>query len=773
MLKDSFHVLEYFRLLNIISNFAQSSLGKDYCLALRPIYEHEDIENRLRLLSEFRELINVKGWVSIDNISSVVKYLDKANIKGWYLTPDEILLIKRLLENAFNVKHFVIEEGKEYKRLVKLVNSIPDSKYLLKLLRKSISDNGIIKDSASIILKRIREKKSYYRDYIRKKLEKILAKSGISEFNISIRDGRYVVGLNSNKKGNIRGIFHGYSQSKATSFVEPAQIVEENNKIAELEIEEKDEEIRILRNITEQIKKFKHNIEKTQSLLGKIDSFYAQAKFCNLLSCNMPEICKDNVIDIKQAKNPILAYLSINGDTDCIPVNLSLSAEKNILIISGPNRGGKTVALKTLGLLVLMTQSGLHIPAEEGSKLRIFKKILAEIGDDQNIETGLSTFSAHIEHLKKIVEDADHDTLIIMDEPGMGTDPLEGASISMAILDYLIEKGSFIAISTHFNRLKLYGINNKRVKSASVEFDSNKGIPTYRLIYGSPGISMGFEIAKTLGMPDYILIKAKDYCNDNEFKLTKIMAELSDKILSLEKEKAKLLELKSKYQELYEDIKSKKESIISAARNQAELVIKNAKKELRDAIIRLKKKKSPPGEIVNKVSDITKDLIEKFERSDKQVNKKMVQLKEGQIIYHKGLKQKGVVLTYDSTRKNAFISLGSLRMWADLVDVEIIEEEDSKFLSFRESDNEEFDRTFMPEINIIGYKVDDALPVIDKAIDKAILNGNSAFKIIHGIGTGRLRRAIRDYLKTMPQVKQIKNAPPEMGGNAITIVELL
>ncbi len=771
--------MEYFYLLEIISNYARSPLGRDYCLSLRPVSDLDEIRQRLDLLAEVREFLNVKGWSFEGDVGPVDTYLNKVRIKASYLACDEILRIKRLLDVAFGIKKFVLSEGKEYKRLYSLVQQIPDLRDLLTLFKRSISDTGKIKDSASLRLKRIREKKAHYRNYLQKRLQELLAGLGINDFHISIRDGRYVVGLNSNKRGKIKGIFHGYSHSKATSFIEPADVVDENNRIAELEAEEKEEEARVLIAITKEIAREKDQIEYTQFLLGKIDAIYAQARFCDLISCVRPEICEDDVIDIDSAKNPILGYLSSSRGGDCVPVDLRLNREKNVLIISGPNRGGKTVALKTLGLLCLMAQTGLHIPAKEGSRLRIFKRIIAEIGDDQDIQSGMSTFSAHIQHLKEIIENADEDTLVIIDEPGMGTDPLEGASLSMAILDHLIKKGAFVAISTHLNKLKLYGINNKKVMNASVEFDLEKRAPTYRLKYGSAGVSMGFEIAKEMGIPDSILMKARDYLDDNGVQVNRSIERLNELVSQLNDERDELQRIKREYDDLYQRIKKEKEQILDTARIEAESLIRNAREELREAIRRFKKRREvSPNEVINKVSNITRELTSRFTPSkDDSGDTPRTLFREGQGIYHKGLKKKGVVISSDPEKKSAFILLGNMRLWTNFNDIEPLEEgsgsddkqgQDQSVLEI----SKENESTFMLEINLVGYRVDEAIPVIDKAIDRAILSGSPGFKIIHGIGTGKLRKAVREYLKSIPQVKSVRKADTRFGGDSITIVEL-
>ncbi len=773
MLKNSLQALEYDQLLKIISAYTESELGKEYLLSLSPITDHDQINERLRLLAELREFLNVRGRLSIGELLPVDKLLDKSNIDGLHLLPEELLLIKRLVEAAVNIKRFIISEGKEYKRLYLIAQHMPDLKGLLSVLDKSISDTGRLKDSASPRLKKIREKKAHYRTYAQKRLEQILNSQGIKDFQLSVRDGRYVAGINSNKKGSIKGIFHGYSNSKATSFVEPAELVEENNRIAELEIEEKEEEKKILISLTKDIAQKRKEIRDTQSILAKIDALSAQAKFCDLLSCVMPEISDEDIVDIRGAKNPILAYFYLSEKKDCVPIDILLTKEKKVLIISGPNRGGKTVALKTLGLLVLMAQTGIHIPAQEGTKLRIFKKVIAEIGDEQDIRSGMSTFSAHVQHLKEIIEQADKDSLIIMDEPGMGTDPMEGAGLSMAILDYLIEKEAFVAISTHLNKIKLYGLQNPKVMSASVEFDMDKKVPTYRLIYGSPGVSMGFEIAKEMGIPEQILSKAKTYVDGNEYRLNKSIEVFGKIINELEKEKKELQQLKQEYDILYEKIKKEKKEIVQSAKKEIDLITLEAKQKAIEILEKIKKEKRSIShkQIITKVSDITKNLYSKLglnvETEDKDV---LDEIEEGQLVYHKGLKSKAVISSYEPDKKKVLISVGNIRLWTDLKDLEPITLEDKK--PDHEDQKDTYEGTYVPEINIVGYRVEEAIKTVDKAINEAILKGNPGLRIIHGIGTGRLKKAVREYLKNMSHViKEVKSANTKIGGDGITIVE--
>ncbi len=754
MLKDSYQALEYFKLLEIISNYAESPLGKEFCLSLRPSFSLDQIKYRLGLISEIREFLNTKGELSVGNISPADPILERA--KRGYLLPEEILDIRILIETGISIREKILSEGKEYKTLYMLAKSEPDLSDLVRFIKDRISESGMINDSASSRLMEIRKKKKSCRIYIQKRLEEILSRLKLEGSHVTVIEGRYVIGISSGKRKSIKGLFHGYSNSKATSFIEPEEIVEENNLLRELEIEEKEEEIRILTEITERIRERKGDIIRIQEFLKKIDGICAIARFCDSLKCKVPEISEDT-LDIKGARNPILEYIK-----GCVPVDLRLKKDKNLLIISGPNRGGKTVALKTLGLLCLMTQTGIHIPAEEGSRIKVFKKIMAEIGDDQDISLGMSTFSAHIEHLRTMIESADKDSLIIIDEPGMGTDPEEGAALSMAILDYLMKKNAYIAISTHLNKIKLYGLEKEGVISAYVEFDKEKRIPTYRLNYGSAGASMAFETALRLGIPEEILSNAKRYLDKDTLKLNSLIEKVDLLVRELEREKEEVKRLKEQYERRLKRLEEEKDVILEEKRKEAENLIRKAKREFWAVIDRIKREKKELKKAEKEFSDIARELKAEFE---KEVVKKSYQgeIKEGSPVYHIRLRQKGKLVSYDPEKKKALISIGNIRFWTDIEDIQPAEEEKEK-TSFSEERGES---SYVPEINVIGHRVDEAIPKIDKAIDNAILNGNPGLKIIHGIGTGRLRKAIREYLKSVPYVKGIKT-----DSEAVTFVEL-
>ncbi len=735
--------------------------------------------------------MKTEGFVSLSDVTDVARMLSKSVAAGSYLEPDEFLCILRLVEAGRLSKKFIRSRRALYPKLYSLVEDVPDFDDLASTIKRTIASNGAIKDSASPELKRIRGKKIRLRQDLEKKLDSIRNSSGLTsdrkENLVTVRDGRYVVALRTDQKSRVEGIIHDYSQTKATCFLEPVEVIKDNNRVAELAQEEKAEEFRILKELTDRVRDRASDLEYLQSTVGKLDGIYARAGFSEAQSCVMPEISTEYGVELRGARNPILMAMGLKngaGEKAPVPVDILLDGNHNVLVISGPNRGGKTVTLKTLGLMSLMAQSGVHIPAEEGSCLPVFDQVIADIGDDQDIQEGQSTFSAHAVHLTHILAQTDTRSLVIIDEPGMGTDPDEGVALSMAVLDDLSEKGGFVAVSTHSNRLKAYGLSNKRAVNASVEFDGQKNSPTFRLIYGVPGVSHALDVAREMGVPSAILDRARDYLDRDEVRLNRLIEKMNKLLGAAEKEKRDADALKEKYLDAAEEMEERfsaleieKKALIDEKKREAESVIKEAREELKQAINFLKKKKMPVSHVTGKHAEANRKLKGYFEQEAEKGNGKrstdLSNFKTGQLVYHKGLQQKGTIQSVDFSSGRVGVMLGKIKVAASVKDIELIqdvEKSGSKDSVLAVSwDMEDIDST---ELNIIGYRVDEAIPLIDKTIDRALVDGEPTLRIIHGYGTGRLRKAIRGHLKEVSFVKNFCSADPKSGGDAITIVEL-
>jgi len=795
MIEHTYRVLGYYRLLDILSHYAACPLGQSECLSLKPLNDPEQINNELRLVSEMRLLIKTQGFVSLSDLMDISPVVKKSGIVGSCLEADEFLCILSLVEAGGHSKKFLRPRRALFPRLYDLVKFMPEFEALTKALRETISSNGTIKDSASPLLKKIREKKIHLRQDLEKKLVGIQRSAGISDSRqdqvVTVRDGRYVVAVRTDQKSRIEGIIHDYSQTKATCFLEPVEVIQDNNRAAELAQEEKAEEFRILENLTGMVRDLAHDLEHAQSLLGRLDGIYARACFGEAQSCIMPEIGPGYGIELRSARNPILLAMALEGDSGengknfPVPVDILLDGAHNLLVISGPNRGGKTVTLKTLGLMSLMAQAGIHLPAEEGSRLPIFDQVMADIGDDQDIQAGQSTFSAHAAHLTHILDQSHKKSLVIIDEPGMGTDPDEGVALSMAVMDVLSERGAFVAASTHSNRLKAYGLSNKRAVNASVEFDVQNNRPTFKLTYGAPGISHALEVAREMGVPPDILDLASQYLDRDEIRLNRLIEKMNRLIIEAEQEKQIAEDLKEKYlantvqlQDRLGSLEAEKKAMIEAKRLEAEAAIREAKEDLKQAVNLLKKKKEPvQARVSEKHTEVGRKLTDYFEmETRKEKEKSYIDIKkfqEGQIVYHRVFKQKGIVQSVDLSAGRVSVMFGNIKVSTGVQFVELIKDDRTPVSERPEgSVSWNMDKEDLRELNVVGYRVDDAIPLIDKTIDRALVDGELTLRIIHGFGTGRLRDAIRGHLKGVPYVKNISSADPRLGGDAITIVEL-
>jgi len=536
MIEHSLKVLEYYRLLNILSYYAASPLGRSDCLSLKPLQELESIDDEQRLVSEMKELLLIKGFISLSSLFDLRPMLRKAAKSGTFLEEKEFLSIHNLIQISHQVKKWIREAGRLCPSLVGIAENIPACDTLAMEIGKSITEDGGVSDYASPELSSIRSRRVTQRRVIEKKVNGILNSREFSDDNlISVRDGRYVISMRTDTKGFVKGIVHGYSNTRSTVFIEPLAVVDENNHLVELTDREKEEEKKVLKRLTDLVSDFSTELVSCLEIMGRVDGLFARAEFSKAIKGIRPILSTNKIISFSGALNPILLSLYLEsskggkaGNTESVvPIEIKIDDQKNILIISGPNRGGKTVALKTIGLLTLMTQAGMHIPVKEGSTLSVFNDILAEIGDDQDISAGLSTFSARLEHLKEIIDQAGENSLVILDELGTGTDPDEGASLAMAILDYFSQKGSLSAITTHYQRLKRYGLINKKAQNASVEFDYEMGQPTFRLLTGMSGISHAIETAQDLGIKGEIVDKATTYLGKEKGRSDLVMEDLA------------------------------------------------------------------------------------------------------------------------------------------------------------------------------------------------------------------------------------------------------
>jgi len=730
-------------------------------------------------------LLQVKGFFALEGLVDIGSVLRNSQAEGSVLDPEELLSVLSITEACKQARKRILSNESLCPELQDLIREMPVFEELREEIKRAISPNEAINDSASPELKRIRRQKTLLRRELQKLLENIKRLKGLSsdgdDHLVSIRDGRYVIPLRTELKNRADGIIHDYSRTQATCFFEPIEVIQDNNRLAELSHLEKEEELRILRSLTSMVKDLAEDLNGSQTLLAKLDGLYARAELSRAMEAVRPVFHKKGALDLRQARNPILVALASGGDSP-VASDILLDEHQKVMIISGPNRGGKTVTLKTLGLLSLMAQAGLHVPAAEGTSLPVFKNIMAEIGDDQDIQAGLSTFSAHINYLKYMMAHADQESLVIIDEPGMGTDPDEGAALAMAVLDELTHKGAFVAVSTHLNRVKTYGILHERVRNARMEFDTSTSRPTFSLQYGTPGISYAFEMARDAGIRPEVLEQAKGYLDRDEVRLNRLIHKLNRLKQETTREKRDALQIKEKYQAAREKLRlalkkvdAEKRTLLAEKRAEAENLIRGAGEEFKRLINTFKKTgESSQALIKQRFDGTSEDLLNALSIEESKGKSVGVSgLGIGQRVRHRKLDQVGTLLSLDASNSKATMLAGNVRLTARLCDLEpLYEGEDSAKDEFTGHIPDLPSGDLLSEINVIGYRVADALPLIDKMIDRAMMEGEISLRIIHGYGTGKLREAIREHLSGFSCVKRISGADSRSGGEAITVVDL-
>ena len=668
-----------------------------------------------------------------------------------------------------------------------LTNSIRQlytNKMIENRIESAIISDDEIADSASKKLHSIRTSKKRKLDSIKEKLNNIIKSdkydSSLQDRLVTQRDGRYVVPVKSEKRRQVEGIIHDQSQSGQTVYIEPRVVVELNNEIRQLELEEKDEIQRILRELSEIVGDFSDEIRGNQEILVFLDLVFARAKYSMSIDGVKPFINDKHIIDLINARHPLL-----KGNV--VPINFKIGEEYSTLVITGPNTGGKTVSLKTVGLLTLMAELGLHIPCEYGSKISVFENIYADIGDKQSIEMSLSTFSASMKNIVEIVEKADKNSLVLFDELGAGTDPTEGAALAMSILDFFTKRNITTITTTHYSELKAYASNTENVENASVEFDVNTLSPTFKLIIGRPGKSNALEISRKLGLDNRIIDNVSNYLSEESrdvedmiSRLDKDRIESEERLKKIEKLELQNRSLKNRLNNEIEKAKEDREKIIEEAKEKAKKIIEDAK-ETSDDMLKLAKK-STSKEIpdidrtLNEINDKFKDEQEKYSKEIEGIKNTNVpqNLKIGDRVYILSLKDEAIVVTKPDDNGDLLVQAGILKFNVNIKDLRKLNKDskDKKSTSSIKNvlKNKRTNRSVI--LDVRGETVDEAIDNIENFLDDAILTGSNKLKIIHGKGTGALKKGIREYLKTNRNVESFKYGKPNEGGDGVTFIEL-
>jgi|LSQX01.3.fsa_nt_gb DNA mismatch repair protein MutS2 len=786
--------LEYNKIINTLKDFPNSVLAKELVQKLKPSTDTGEI---IRMQSETTRAVNMivkKGNPPLGELPDIRGSLKRVEI-GAILEPEELISIAYLLKISRNMREYYRSDKEEQCERCNELDIFFSNLKVHKGTEDRINDCIIseeeISDNASGELRNIRRKISNANEKIKSTLNNIIHSTKyqkyLQDFIVTIRGGRYVVPVKSEYRAEVKGIVHDTSTSGSTLFIEPVSVVELNNQLRQLEAEEKREIQKILSELTALVNENLQDLYYNLDIVVNLDFIFAKAKFSIELYGIQPKINTNGYINIRKARHPLL------DDDKVVPIDIYLGDNFKSLVITGPNTGGKTVTLKTLGLLIIMVQSGLHIPAEEKTEVSVFNKIYADIGDEQSIEQNLSTFSSHMTNIVKILREADETSLVLLDELGAGTDPVEGAALAMSILEYLYAKGAFTAATTHYSELKMFALNTPGMENASCEFNVETLQPTYKLLIGIPGKSNAFAISKRLGLNTDIIQRATEFISQDKKKFEDVISRLEDdrKITSKEKDmaiqyKRETEELKKKLNEEKESFEDKKESIINEARREARRIIQQAKLETEDIIKELKKLEEirdvsqKNNEIqdtrtrLNKnLNDIDALLFNQTEKSEEKISIPKSEIKPGRLVKVKSIDQKGTIISEPNQDNEVRVQVGIMKINVHMSDLKLIEEKNlDKFSGGTVRVNNLKSSYVKNELSVRGQVLDEALHNVDKFLDDAAMAGLKEVIIIHGKGAGILRGGIHDMLKNHQQVKGYRLGGYGEGEHGVTIVEM-
>lgn len=786
-----FHTLEYDKIIQMLEKHAGSILGKKYCRELLPHTDYDTIQNEQRETSDALTHILTQGNISFQGVTDVRESLKRLEI-GSILGTGELLAISKLLNTAGTVKTYFRKKLNEQEETGDSLNEyyqlIEPLSPLMNEIRRCILTEDEVADDASVGLSKVRQSLKRANERIHEQLNTILnssARNMLQDGIITMRNGRYCLPVKAEYRSSFQGMLHDQSATGSTLFMEPASVVKLNNEIRELELKEQEEIEKILATLSNQTAEQSYFIEQNFQILSKLDFIFAKASLSKELKGTEPKFPAEGYIQIKKGRHPLIPANKV------VPIDIHLGKDFSLLIVTGPNTGGKTVSLKTIGLFTLMGQAGLHIPAFDGSCLRIFKEVYADIGDEQSIEQNLSTFSSHMVNTVSILEKADSNSLVLFDELGAGTDPVEGAALATSILSNLHNRGSIVMATTHYSELKLYALQTSDVENACCEFDVATLRPTYRLLIGVPGKSNAFAISGKLGLSYDIIEDAKRRVTSDAQAFEDVLSDLESTRQKLEEEHAtvsqsrkEIAELKKQLREKTEKIDSSKERILANANAEASKILSDAK-EYADATIRKYTKWAKSDKHIREMEAERAKLREQIKDKDQSVKnnvpkKKAKKIKPDDLIIGAdvrilSLNSVGTISTLPNEKGDLFVQAGLLRTKINITDIELVEQPKPK----NENRNKtgggkirmEKSANISQDVNLIGLTVDEALPVLGKYLDDAYLAHLTKVTVIHGRGTGALRKAVHSHLKRTKYVKSYRLGEFGEGDMGVTIVE--
>ncbi|MBI5468111.1 MAG: Smr/MutS family protein, partial [Deltaproteobacteria bacterium] len=661
--------------------------------------------------------------------------------------------------------------ARTYPRIASKIEGVSDQKHLLRELNRIFDEKGGIKDDASHELFRLRKEIRAARGRSRSIIEEVSADKSVREIlqedYISIRDDRYVLAIKAGMHSFFKGVIHGRSGSGATYFVEPLELVELNNRVAVLCKEEKAEEIKILKGATASVIGKKAELLSDLDIIGDLDCVQAKVLFGADLDAVVPEVRPDGEVRFNSARHPLLILKEKRGGAKAVPVDVVIPEGCRVLVISGANTGGKTVAMKTLGLLTLMALSGMPVPAGEGSSAVLFTSIFSDIGDRQDIIASLSTFSAHIKRIKEFFAGAAKGSLVLIDEIGAGTDPSEGGAFALAALETFRANGAVTVITTHLNMLKARAQVDPEYLNASVEFDEKTLSPLYNLHYGAPGPSLGLSIAESLGIPEEIIARARGNIREKESAFIESVRMIEEEREEVRRLRERLSTLASERDKALSRLREKREEIIGKAKAGVEAVVKKAKEEIRKTVEKLREEGLKKASSASAAAEVEAIGARAFAGPEKRALRYTPE--EGDKVAIAGSSTRGVVLKVDKEEKKAELRVGAIKVW---VAWEKLLKRAAETPKAAKATGSAADMEVSASVNIIGMRVEEAMRAVTRFLDNAHAGGLNTVEIIHGVGTGRLAKAVEEHLKKTPAVKRFYHTDPARGGAGVTVVEM-
>ncbi|WP_104381915.1 endonuclease MutS2 [Sphingobacterium sp. HMA12] len=780
--------LGFYEIKDKIKQKCLSESGRELVEKIQPQTRFDQIDRFLRQTSEFKDLLVNDGAFPVENFFPLKSIVEKARAEGAFLLEEEFFRVLLSLKTVYAIIRYFNEREGLYPNLEVLFEHLPIEKGIIRDIETVIDERGKLKNNASRLLLEITQQIQRAEQDALKRINSIFKNAQDSGWtadgNLTVRDGRLCIPILAENKRKLKGLIHDESATGQTAYIEPEEVFQLNNKIRDLEFERRREVIRILVELTDKVRPHLPLLLSYHGLLTKVDFVRAKALFALDIEAEMPELSKEAEINLINARHPLL-ILNEHHKSTVVPLNIQIDQLQRVIVVSGPNAGGKSVCMKTVGLLQIMVQSGLLIPAEPTTKVGVFKQIFADIGDDQSIESDLSTYSAHLSKMKYFTEFASGRTLVLIDEFGTGTDPLFGGPIAEAVLESLNKKQIRGVVTTHYSNLKVFASNTTGLENASMLFDNREMRPMYILQIGKPGSSYAFEIAQKIGLGKDILEAAKGKIGVQQKKVDTLLIDLErekkevfDTKVAINKREKELESLKSEYLELQSYLEENKRIILKKAKEEAQEIIKNSNKLIENTVAQIKSAKADKEktrELRSNLDQALKAVLPKEQATKQVIKEKITESSELTVgdwvqIIDNGAEAQVVEIA----KNNLILAMGELRTVQKRKNVLKLEGRENKksAKSLSKSLSAGTVADFNPEIDLRGMRTEDALNELEKVLDRAVMVGYPSLKIIHGKGDGILRKFIRDYLRKYSHVSRFEDEHQDRGGDGITYAYL-